>query len=48
MFDYQLPADLQGKDIVATAFGKDATVETVTEGNVTTITVKDETLWVRR
>ena len=43
VFDYQLPADLQGKDIVATAFGKDATVETVTEGNVTTITVKDET-----
>ncbi len=43
MFDYQLPADLQGRDIVATAFGKDATVETVTEGNVTTITVKDET-----
>ena len=43
VFDYQLPADLQGKDIVATAFGKDATVETVTEGNVTTVTVKDET-----
>lgn len=43
VFDYQLPADLLGKDIVATAFGKDATVETVTEGNVTTITVKDET-----
>lgn len=43
VFDYQLLADLQGKDIVATAFGKDATVETVTEGNVTTVTVKDET-----
>ena len=47
VFDYQLPADLQGKDIVATAFGKDATVETVTESNVTTITVKKR-LWVRR
>ena len=42
-FEYQLAADRQSEDIQAEAYGKDAQVEVVTEGNVVTITVTDET-----
>lgn len=43
VFGYQLPGDLLGKEIKAEAFGKDAKVEKSTDGNVTVITVTDET-----
>lgn len=43
VFEYQLPADMADAKVEAEAFGKEANVEVVKNGNVSTVTVTDET-----